>query len=160
LAAYRGALVGSWCPHELDARGRTIALLFVEPDSSNPAKPPLAARPDIEEDRHERNDPSAQRALLLQPVSRRELRVRLQCERAHRFCRLRVRTGVPLWRGVRMLARAGDRGVLRMSGHHAHACPSCRLRVQMRRAADRWWRLPLPLAAGGLAIALLILAGR
>jgi AraC-like DNA-binding protein len=31
--AYRGALVGSRCPHELDARGRTIALLFVEPES-------------------------------------------------------------------------------------------------------------------------------
>jgi AraC-like DNA-binding protein len=40
--AYRGAVVGSRCPHELDARGQTVALLFVEPES--PAGRALADR--------------------------------------------------------------------------------------------------------------------
>jgi hypothetical protein len=84
----------------------------------------------------------------------------MQRECTHDFRRLPVRPGVSVRRCMCMPSGGRDRGVLRMSGDHAHACPSCRLRVQMRRTADRWWHLPLPLAAGGLAIALLILAGR
>lgn len=65
---------------------------------------------------------------------------------------------MPLWSGLRLSFDRLDRELLLVKSAVHVERPACRTLCRLRSATAHWWCLPLPLVAGGAAIALLCLA--